>query len=388
MIARTRALTAGRGVGLVLDHVCGPEFAEYLGVLDKWGTLVSYNAFAGLPEQNLMAEMRNYLDVCPAVRCFSFHIYDHDREGRRAIMREVIDALAKGEIRPAISATLKLSEVRKASTRCWSPGAALGKIYHSALTARHTAAKRHTESNRCLGRSACDMRPLPLPDPSRLADYYASVIGLGVDRARGRLHLPRQRIRADVDRDRRAGEAALASGSRFEVAGRRRPRRDARRAGSGRHCRRDPQRDPLPGISSVKLACADREGTEFELVSGWSPSPAQERIAGLAVTKLGHVALGTRDPLAASTFCTEVMGFRVSDWIEDRFVFLRCGYEHHTLNFAKGPERRLHHIAFELRDAAHMHRACDLLARHDASGVVGSGAARPGTQRRHLPPRP
>ena len=115
------------GVGLVLDHVCGPEFVSYLGVLGKWGTLVSYNAFAGLPEQNLMAEMRNYLDICPAVRCFSFHIYDHDRRGRRAIMREVISALESGAIKPAISARLKLSEVRRAHTLLES-GAALGKI--------------------------------------------------------------------------------------------------------------------------------------------------------------------------------------------------------------------------------------------------------------------
>ena len=30
VIARTRALTDGRGVSLVLDHVCGPEFCSYL----------------------------------------------------------------------------------------------------------------------------------------------------------------------------------------------------------------------------------------------------------------------------------------------------------------------------------------------------------------------
>jgi hypothetical protein len=29
-------------------------------------------------------------------------------------------------------------------------------------------------------------------------------------------------------------------------------------------------------------------------------------------------------------------GFRISDWIEDRFVFIRCGYEHHSVNFARG----------------------------------------------------
>jgi NADPH:quinone reductase len=127
VVARTRELTGGRGVGLVLDHVGGPDFACYLGVLGKWGTLVSYNAFAGLPESNLMEEMRNYLDVCPAVRCFSFHIYDRDREGRRSIMRQLISALEKQSIKPAISARLRLSDVREAHALLES-GAALGKI--------------------------------------------------------------------------------------------------------------------------------------------------------------------------------------------------------------------------------------------------------------------
>jgi NADPH2:quinone reductase len=127
VVARTRELTRGLGVGLVLDHVCGPEFTGYLGVLGKWGTLVSYNAFAGLPEANLIGAMRDHLDICPAVRCFSFHIYDHDREGRRALMRDVIAALEKGEIRPAISARFALAEVRKAHTLL-EQGAAIGKI--------------------------------------------------------------------------------------------------------------------------------------------------------------------------------------------------------------------------------------------------------------------
>lgn len=127
VVARTRELTGGHGVGLVLDHVCGPEFTGYLGALGKWGTLVSYNAFAGLPEENLMAAMRNHLDICPAVRCFSFHIYDHDREARRALMAEVILALGRGEVRPAISARFALSDVQKAHALL-EQGAAQGKI--------------------------------------------------------------------------------------------------------------------------------------------------------------------------------------------------------------------------------------------------------------------
>jgi NADPH2:quinone reductase len=127
VIARTRALTDGRGVSLVLDHVCGPEFYSYLGALDKWGTLISYNAFAGLPTQNLMGEMRKHLDVCPAIRCFSFHIYDHDRDGRRDIMRRMIGYLADGAIRPSIFKRFRLSEVR-AAHELLDSGAAFGKI--------------------------------------------------------------------------------------------------------------------------------------------------------------------------------------------------------------------------------------------------------------------
>jgi NADPH2:quinone reductase len=127
VVARTRALTGGRGVSLVLDHVCGPEFYSYLGALDKWGTIVSYNAFAGLPVENLIGEMRRFLDICPAIRCFSFHIYDDDRQGRREIMRKVIGHLAERAIRPSIFHRFKLSEVR-AAHELLDSGVALGKI--------------------------------------------------------------------------------------------------------------------------------------------------------------------------------------------------------------------------------------------------------------------
>lgn len=127
VVARTRELTKGEGVGLVLDHVCGAEFSGYLAALGKWGTLLSYNAFAGLPEDNLMAAMRSHLDLCPAIRCFSFHIYDEDRDGRRALMRNAIDALSRNAIRPPISARLKLADVRQAHALL-EQGSALGKI--------------------------------------------------------------------------------------------------------------------------------------------------------------------------------------------------------------------------------------------------------------------
>ena len=131
VVERVRALTDGQGVGAVFDHVGGPAFVPLVGALGPWGTLVSFNGFSPLPEQNLVAALREHMAACPAVRSFSFHRYDHDRAGRRALMREVITALSRGEIRPAVSARLPLSEVRAAHAML-EKGEALGKIVMTA----------------------------------------------------------------------------------------------------------------------------------------------------------------------------------------------------------------------------------------------------------------
>jgi NADPH2:quinone reductase len=123
----TLALTDGKGVDLILDHVGGPGFTGLLAALANWGTLVSFNAFGGLPDRDLFAEMREHVGKSPAVRCFSFHSYDHDRDGRRRLMGAVIERLGTGRIRPAIGARFKLDEVRQAHTLL-EAGTALGKI--------------------------------------------------------------------------------------------------------------------------------------------------------------------------------------------------------------------------------------------------------------------
>ncbi len=120
-------ITGGAGVDLILEHVGGPAFAGYLAALANWGTLVSYNALSPLPDKDLLAEMRAHVGRSPAVRCFSFHSYDHDREGRRRLMGAVIDLLGKGAIRPAIGARFPLAEVRQAHVLIGA-GTALGKI--------------------------------------------------------------------------------------------------------------------------------------------------------------------------------------------------------------------------------------------------------------------
>ena len=212
------------------------------------------------------------------------------------------------------------------------------------------------------------------PDSERLLDYYRGVIGLGlVGRDGDRIFLASDSEQLSLVIE--PGEAALTSIA-FEIS----PEVEmgALSAALKRaDLRPELRSDPLPGISRL-LSFIDPEGTRFELIQGWTPTPAQERIGALAVTKLGHVALRTPDPLATSNFCADVMGLRVSDWVEDRFVFMRSGYEHHTLNFARAPVRSLHHLAFELRGPSHMQQACDHLARHKLNILWGPVRHGPG----------
>ena len=39
-------------------------------------------------------------------------------------------------------------------------------------------------------------------------------------------------------------------------------------------------------------------------------------------------------------FYGKVLGFRISDWIGDFFVFMRCNADHHSVNFISGKNSR------------------------------------------------
>ncbi|SEH44850.1 VOC family protein [Tardiphaga sp. OK245] len=198
------------------------------------------------------------------------------------------------------------------------------------------------------------------PDIDRQIDYYQTVVGLGVvtrDASHASLATDSDELAVVLQR----GDQAACRRLTFEVA----PDLDfadlvatLSRAGIAAEI----QSDPLPGVSRSVLF-RDFEEMEIELLAGPTFAVAEQPVGGIAADRLGHIALYTQDPLKASKFYGDVLNFRVSDWIEDAFVFMRCGVDHHSVNFARGPGRRLHHAAFELRDASHMHRACDLLGR-------------------------
>src|SRR5262249_34176844 len=89
--------------------------------------------------------------------------------------------------------------------------------------------------------------------------------------------------------------------------------------------------------------------------------------------KLGHVAYRVSDVQQMVKFYTDVLGFRISDWRDDTFAFLRCGPDHHTVNFVVDEVPQLHHIAFEVKDWAEIQRACEWLAKNNIHLVWGPG---------------
>ena len=121
------ALTNGRGVDMVLDHVGGPDFSANLDLLAARGTLLSYNALAGLPDKNLLGELRRLLGKSLGVRCYSIHTMDEEPDTRRALMERALKLLAEGRINAPKSTILPLSQAIRAH-QLLDAGQILGKL--------------------------------------------------------------------------------------------------------------------------------------------------------------------------------------------------------------------------------------------------------------------
>ena len=121
------------------------------------------------------------------------------------------------------------------------------------------------------------------------------------------------------------------------------------------------KRDAQPTIGDL-VAFDDIKGTQIEVFRAPEPLSHPYQKNGIVPHKLGHIAFHVSDVQAATKFYTDVLGFRVSDWMGDFFSFLRCGVDHHSINLVGTGANQHFHTAFELRDGAHMQQACDLLS--------------------------
>lgn len=119
--------------------------------------------------------------------------------------------------------------------------------------------------------------------------------------------------------------------------------------------------DPRAGMSKL-LEVTEPGGHLLELYTDMSmPAPGFGK-RGVVPNKLGHIAIMTPEAPRTVKFFNDALGFHITDRINPGATFLTCNKDHHVLNVIDAPVRKLHHIAFELRDRAQHHDAADLLS--------------------------
>jgi catechol 2,3-dioxygenase-like lactoylglutathione lyase family enzyme len=206
------------------------------------------------------------------------------------------------------------------------------------------------------------------PDLERALAYYTQVNGLALAvREKDRAFLATGIGELAIELQQ--GQKARCLGLSFEVAASA-DLAALRKLLSSEGIESEERREAAPGIPRL-LSFRDPNGTTIQLFFEYNLVSDRQQVSGVAPLKLGHVAFFAPDPEAISTFYQRVLEFRVSDWIDDFFVFMRCGPDHHSVNFLRGDVIRVHHFAFELNDFSHMKNACDLLAQRGIPLVWG-----------------
>ena len=90
------------------------------------------------------------------------------------------------------------------------------------------------------------------------------------------------------------------------------------------------------------------DGLPFEISSDVARGAARplHRYEGVP-ERISHIVLHSPNHKALAQFFMDVLGFRLSDWIGEMMVFLRCNEWHHRLAILPGPPC-LNHVAYDM----------------------------------------
>ncbi|WP_067726924.1 VOC family protein [Oceanobacillus damuensis] len=131
------------------------------------------------------------------------------------------------------------------------------------------------------------------------------------------------------------------------------------------------QEDVKPGVSRF-IELNDPSGNTIELFTEINQPAVGFSGLGINPLKLGHVAFLANNYEETITFYHDVLGFTFTDKIGENFAnFLTCNTDHHVINIIAANDTRLHHIAFQVKDASHQYAASDLLAKHEIPIIWG-----------------
>ena len=115
------------------------------------------------------------------------------------------------------------------------------------------------------------------------------------------------------------------------------------------------------------------DGLPFEISAEVERGSARElkRWEGIP-QKISHIVMHSPNHKAAVGFFTDVLGFKVSDWLGDFMAFLRCNEWHHRIAFLPGPPC-LNHVAYDMQTVDDMMRGIARLKEHHTDIRWGPG---------------
>ena len=206
------------------------------------------------------------------------------------------------------------------------------------------------------------------PDIDRQIDYFTEVVGLQLsEKQNGRAFLATKLgdlvVQLEKGRVPRCAKLAFQAAPGTDIA-------EIKRGVEAENIACELRNDATPGVPKL-VTFKDPKDTVIEVFADQTPIGKNQQVRGIGPIKLGHLAFVVDDPKKYVEFYTRVLGFRVSDWIQDWFAFMRCGPDHHTINFVRYETPALHHIAFEVKDWSELHRTCEILAKNKIQLVWG-----------------
>jgi catechol 2,3-dioxygenase-like lactoylglutathione lyase family enzyme len=109
-------------------------------------------------------------------------------------------------------------------------------------------------------------------------------------------------------------------------------------------------------------------------IDRWGRAPFITRTQAVRPRKLGHAVIGCTDLETTMRFFTEGLGFKVSDYMGEKAVFLRCSVEHHNVLILAAPVNFLHHTSWQVDDVDDVGRGAHaMLEDHPERHVWGLG---------------
>lgn len=107
-------------------------------------------------------------------------------------------------------------------------------------------------------------------------------------------------------------------------------------------------------------------------------TPPGHRSGQGAPTDISHVVFNSGDNATLANWYCEALGFRITDWLEDKLVFLTTSRYHHQIALAAAASPGFNHVAYECADLDDFMRATGRAMRQGHRLLWGPGRHGPG----------